>query len=199
MPFKKQCALSQNATMPALVMATPLARLSAPQFVNNRKDHHIRTTKSIYNLRLSKIPIPNPPAFKQPDMDPNFNFPGSPGTPLFQVSPERVNQQRASTIFDESPSGSPHRHSRESSVHEKVAVFNSLAFQGKQLERKANDAALKRAMLGREEAESEMRRYREETRALRRQVEEGKERERRVGERLENVMVSLPLLLAHLG
>ncbi|KAK0125513.1 hypothetical protein ONS95_000479 [Cadophora gregata] len=121
-------------------------------------------------------------------MDPNYKFPGSPGTPLFQVSPERVNQQRASTIFDESPAGSPHRHARESSVHEKVAAFNSLAFQGKQLERKANDAALKRAMLGREEAESEMRRYREETRALRRQVEEGKERERRVGERLENVM-----------
>jgi hypothetical protein len=118
-------------------------------------------------------------------MDPNYKFPTSPGTPLFQVSPERVNQQRSS-IFEESPSG---RHSRESSVHEKVAQFNSLAFQGKQLERKANDAALKRAMLGREEAESEMRRYREETKALRRQVEEGKERERRVGERLENVMV----------
>ncbi|KAL2075518.1 hypothetical protein VTL71DRAFT_461 [Oculimacula yallundae] len=121
-------------------------------------------------------------------MDPTFKFPGSPGTPLFQVSPDRVNQQRASAIFDDSPSGSPHRHSRESSVHEKVAAFNSLAFQGKTLERKANDAALKRAMLGREEAESEMRRYRDETRALRRQVDEGKERERRVGERLENVM-----------
>jgi hypothetical protein len=67
-----------------------------------------------------------------------------------------------------------------------------LAYQGKQLERKTNDAALKRAMLGREEAESEMRRYREETRSLRRQVEEGKERERRVGERLENVMVCRP-------
>jgi hypothetical protein len=122
-------------------------------------------------------------------MDPNYKFPASPGTPLFQVSPERVNQQRSS-IFEESPSG---RHSRESSVHEKVAQFNSLAFQGKQLERKANDAALKRAMLGREEAESEMRRYREETKALRRQVEEGKERERRVGERLENVMVCFSL------
>lgn len=80
-------------------------------------------------------------------------------------------------------------HSRDSSVHEKVAAFNSLAFQGKQLERKANDAALKRAMLGREEAESEMRRYRDETRSLRRHVEEGRERERKVGERLETVMV----------
>jgi len=81
------------------------------------------------------------------------------------------------------------RHSRESSVHDKVAAFNSLAFQGKQLERKTNDAALKRAMLGREEAESEMRRYREEVKVLRRQLDEGKERERRVGERLESVMV----------
>ena len=123
-------------------------------------------------------------------MDPNYKFPASPGTPLFQVSPERVNQQRP-VIFDDVAPASPsrHNHSRDSSVHEKVAVFNSLAFQGKQLERKANDAALKRAMLGREEAESEMRRYREETRSLRRQLEEGKERERRVGERLESVMV----------
>lgn len=128
-------------------------------------------------------------------MDPHFKFPNSPGTPLFQVSPERVNQQRPTSVYDEathSPSASISRHSRESSVHDKVAAFNNLAFQGKQLERKTNDAALKRAMLGREEAESEMRRYRDEVRALRRQVDEGKERERRVGERLESVMVCLP-------
>ncbi|KAI9052202.1 hypothetical protein LZ554_003561 [Drepanopeziza brunnea f. sp. 'monogermtubi'] len=120
-------------------------------------------------------------------MDSTFKFPGSPGTPLLQVSPERVNQKRNS-IFDESPAGTPTRHARESSVHEKVAAFNNLAFQGKQLERKANDAALKRAMLGREEAESEMRRYREDVRALRRQIEESRVREQRVGERLESVM-----------
>lgn len=73
-------------------------------------------------------------------------------------------------------------------MHEKVAAFNNLAFQGKQLERKANDAALKRAMLGREEAESEMRRYRDEARSLRRQVEEGGEKLRKVSERREEVM-----------
>ncbi|KAI6711477.1 hypothetical protein JHW43_005961 [Diplocarpon mali] len=117
-------------------------------------------------------PKSKPYMFMSPDMDPTFKFPGSPGTPLLQKSPERVNQQIASTIFDAAPASSLTRHSRDSSVHEKVAAFNSLAFQGKQLERKANDAALKRAMLGREEAESEMRRYREEARALRRQVEE---------------------------
>jgi hypothetical protein len=131
-------------------------------------------------------------------MDSSYKFPGSPGTPLYQVSPERVNQQRPQSMYEpESDSPSIHRlseskghsHSRDSSVHEKITQFNSLAFQGKQLERKATDAALKRAMLGREEAESEMRRYKEETRALRRQVEEGRERERKVGERLETVMV----------
>lgn len=83
------------------------------------------------------------------------------------------------------------RHSRESSVHDKVAVFNSLAYQGKALERKMNDAALKRAMLGREEAENEMRRYRETVSTLKKQLEEGKVREQRVGERLEGVMVSV--------
>ena len=111
--------------------------------------------------------------------------------PLYAVSPERVNQQRPQ--YDaESPIASlrgESRQSRDSSVHDKIAAINSLAYQSKQLERKTNDAALKRAMLGREEAESEMRRYKDDVRALRRQVEEGKDRERKVGERLEHVMV----------
>lgn len=114
-----------------------------------------------------------------------------PGTPLHQVSPERVNQQKQWDL-PTSPTGEngskASKHSRDSSVNDKIAQFNSLAYQGKQLERKTNDAALKRAMVGREEAETEMRRYRDEARILRRQVEEGKERERKVGERLENVM-----------
>lgn len=163
----------------------------------NTQDHRnalyfdFHSPKIIHNNTAVLLPSP----CKQ--MDSSYKFPGSPGTPLFQVSPERVNQQRPISMFDpDSDSASLHHlsesrggHSRESSVHDKVAQFNSLAFQGKQLERKANDAALKRAMLGREEAESEMRRYRDETRSLRRQVEEGKERERKVGERLETVMV----------
>lgn len=78
---------------------------------------------------------------------------------------------------------------RDSSVHDKISQFNNLAMQSKQLERKTADAALKRAMLGREEAETEMRRYRDEVRVLKKHLEEGKERERRVGERLEAVMV----------
>ena len=45
-------------------------------------------------------------------------------------------------------------------------------------------------MLGREEAESEVKRLREENRRLRKDVDEGRGRERRVGERVEGVMVS---------
>lgn len=124
-------------------------------------------------------------------MDEDSYFPTSPGGALGTASPERVNQQRSSLILD-SPTRlarQSHSHSRDSSVHEKISAFNSLAFQGKTLERKTNDAALKRAMLGREEAESEMRRYRDEKRLLQREVEEGRERERKVAERLEAYMV----------
>jgi len=92
-------------------------------------------------------------------MDSNYRFPASAGSPLIQATPERVNQQRKEQ-FNASPSNGGH--SRDSSVHDKVAKFDSLASQSKALERKAADAALKRAMLGREEAESEMRKYREE-------------------------------------
>ncbi|KAF3025572.1 hypothetical protein E8E14_011526 [Neopestalotiopsis sp. 37M] len=125
------------------------------------------------------------------------SLPGSPcaggsTTPLLPATPDRVNQQRDSNV---SPTRSGHH--RDSSIHDKIQQFNQMssrlgpqtaAAMTKQLERKTADAALKRAMLGREEAESEMRRFREEARLLRKQIEEGKERERRVGERLETVM-----------
>lgn len=114
--------------------------------------------------------------------------PAGGGQPLQPVS---HNAQRESALFasvqqqrmGESPSA------RDSSVHEKINQFNTLAMHSKTLERKTADAALKRAMLGREEAEAEARRYREEVIALRKEVEEGKKNERKVGERLEAVMV----------
>lgn len=77
--------------------------------------------------------------------------------------------------------------SRDSPVHDKISQFNTLA--AVQAPRKTDAAALKRAMLGREEAEADVRRHRDEVRLLKKQLEEGKERERRVGERLETVMV----------
>ncbi|KAG6294220.1 hypothetical protein E4U46_006633 [Claviceps purpurea] len=117
-------------------------------------------------------------------MDPGASPPGSPtGRPLQPATPERVNRQ--------DPFFSPIRsENRDNVVHDKISQFNnmSIAMQSKQLERKTADAALKRAMLGREEAEADAKRLREENRLLRKEVEGGKERERKVGERLEAVM-----------
>ncbi|GKU15800.1 unnamed protein product [Fusarium langsethiae] len=110
---------------------------------------------------------------------------GSPGGPLQAATADRVNQQRdRESVFTHLRSGS-----RES-VHDKISQFNNLSvtMQSKQLERKTADAALKRAMIGREEAESELRKIREETKALKKAIDEGKERERKVGERLEALM-----------
>lgn len=118
--------------------------------------------------------------------------PSANATPLLPISPDRVNHQNPTVASLRSSV------QRDSDVHDKIRQFNTLshlppgatsASMSKQLERMTADAALRRAMIGREEAESEMRRYREESRVLRRQVEEGRERERKVGERLETVMV----------
>lgn len=125
-------------------------------------------------------------------MDPNFKFPASPGTPLFPVSPERVNRQALqqspslpSSLSDPFLGG----HARApSDVQGKVAQFNNLSKENAQ-RRRDNEAALQRAILGREEAEGETRRLKEEHRLLRKEIEEGRGRERRVGERLEALMV----------
>ncbi|KAF9878898.1 hypothetical protein CkaCkLH20_03798 [Colletotrichum karsti] len=109
----------------------------------------------------------------------------SPSGPLNPITPDRANQKRDARNLFPSPRGSE---GRESSVHEKISQFNSMAMQSKTLERKTADAALKRAMLGREEAEGEARRYKDECKVLRVQLEKGKEREQRVSERLETVM-----------
>ena len=126
-------------------------------------------------------------------MDPPYRFPASPGTPLFPVSPERANQQRQPQYdFPNLPSLPDFNNLKaikaSSDVQGKVAQFNSLGKEAAE-RRKAHDAALKRAMLGREEAEGETRRIREDVKTLRKEIAEGQDRERRVGERLEAVMV----------
>ncbi|KAL6864177.1 hypothetical protein J3F83DRAFT_766731 [Trichoderma novae-zelandiae] len=118
--------------------------------------------------------------------------PAATGGPLQMASPDRVNQRR-DTLFAtlRAPGASEDGcTSRESPVHDKISQFNnlSMSMQSRQLERKTADAALKRAMLGREEAEAEIRRLKDDARDLRQEIDEGKERERRVGERLETVM-----------
>lgn len=107
-------------------------------------------------------------------MDPGPGPSGSPPAgPLQPASADRVNQ------------------CRESSVHEKISQFNSLStgMAGLQLGRGSFDAALSRAMVGREEAEAQVRRLHDETKQLQSALQDGRERERRVGERLEAVMV----------
>ena len=138
-------------------------------------------------------------------MDPVFSFPASPGTPLFPVSPERANRQQLLPQSPSLPSISSVQndhftvHTRgNSDVQGKVAQFNNLSKEAAQ-RRKDSEAALKRAVLGREEAESETRRLREENRLLRQDVEEGRARERRVGERVEGVMVGRSILTEESG
>ncbi|KAI9814182.1 MAG: hypothetical protein M1827_003348 [Pycnora praestabilis] len=129
-------------------------------------------------------------------MDSQYRFPASPGTPLFPVSPERANQQRYPTPNVPNSPSLPDidslRHVKQTSsdVQGKVAQFNSLSKEALE-RRRANEAALKRAVIGREEAESEARRIREDVRRLNKEVEEGKERERKVGERMEGIMEDL--------
>jgi seryl-tRNA synthetase len=112
------------------------------------------------------------------------------------ASPDRVNQRRETLFATIRTQGAAPpataEGGRDNTVHDKISQFNnlSMSMQSRQLERKTADAALKRAMLGREEAEAEMKRLKEEARVLRQEIEEGKERERRVGERLETIMVS---------
>ncbi|KAI8955989.1 hypothetical protein F4801DRAFT_184674 [Xylaria longipes] len=127
-------------------------------------------------------------------MDDVGSLPSSPGantTPLQPITPDRANHQNPMLASIRSSA------QRDSDVHDKIRQFNNLTHlpphatsMSKQLERMTADAALKRAMIGREEAETEMRRYREEARVLRKHVDEGRERERKVGERLETVMES---------
>ncbi|KAI4280234.1 MAG: hypothetical protein L6R38_004601 [Xanthoria sp. 2 TBL-2021] len=82
-------------------------------------------------------------------------------------------------------------HLKEASdVQNKVAQFNSLSKEAVQ-RRKDNEAAMRRAVLGREEAENETRRLKDENSRLRKELEEGKARERKVAERIESVMEEL--------
>jgi len=106
---------------------------------------------------------------------------------LYPVSPERTNQQRS-------------QHSRESSVSDQVNKFNSMATITRNAERGVNDAALKRAMMAREEAQSEARKYRNENESLRsfeadmrkykEEAGQYKKEVKIISERYENLVVS---------
>lgn len=128
-------------------------------------------------------------------MDPKFVCPQPPGKPLLAVSPERANRQHlppSPSLPSElarlrDPFASSHTRT-SSEVQVKVAQFNSLSKEAIQ-RRRDNEAALKRAIVGREEAETETSRLKEESRLLKKELDEGRCKERRVCERLEELRV----------
>ncbi|KAI9668640.1 MAG: hypothetical protein M1831_001079 [Alyxoria varia] len=81
-----------------------------------------------------------------------------------------------------------HHYRTNSDVQCLVAQFNSLDIKDHERELKKAEEALKRAQMGREEAEEQLKRYREETRRLKRDNDEGAERERKMMKRLDAVM-----------
>lgn len=114
----------------------------------------------------------------------------SPSKVLHPVSPERMNQQSISA----SPSlpadllSLHHKNTKGvSEVQAKVAFLNSLSRQGSPVnpaQQQSNNAALQRAILGREEAESALASVQEE-------LAEAQSRERRISERLESLLEEL--------
>lgn len=128
-------------------------------------------------------------------MDSKFAFTQPPGKPLLAVSPERANRQNlppSPSVPSElarlrDPFASSHTRT-SSDVQIKVAQFNNLSKEAIQ-RRRDNEAALKRAIMGREEAESETNRLKEESRLLKMELEEGRVKERKVCERLEELRV----------
>ncbi|KAL9089780.1 MAG: hypothetical protein Q9165_005574 [Trypethelium subeluteriae] len=140
------------------------------------------------------------------NMDPPTFFPPSPGTPLFPLSPERVNGTRPpygqdskpslvmdprmppSPLLPSLPSWSPQRpsHSRTNSdVQGMVARFNNLEINDHAEMRRRDELALRKAEVGREQAEMRMEKLREELRKLQKEGSEGRDRERRMAKRIE--------------
>lgn len=86
---------------------------------------------------------------------------------------------------------SPPKHWRTNSdVQGIVARFNGLEIKDRLDEKlKKSEASLRRAQMGREEAEAQVKEVREEARGLKKELDESKDRERRVAKRLDVVMV----------
>ncbi|KOS40922.1 hypothetical protein ACN38_g8211 [Penicillium nordicum] len=111
----------------------------------------------------------------------------SPSKALNPVSPERMNQQNipASPSLPSDLLTLHHKSTRGvSEVQAKVAFLNGLSQGGSPANSAANNAALQRAILGREEAESALATAQED-------LSEAQTRERRISERLESLLEEL--------
>ncbi|ERF70816.1 hypothetical protein EPUS_02338 [Endocarpon pusillum Z07020] len=118
-----------------------------------------------------------------------FKIPASPITPLQQVSPDRINQQRipASPSLPNQLSNVEAKAPGQSiDVQSKVAFLNSLNQNTSPSRQQGNSthAALQRALLGREEAENALR-------SSNTQLAEAEARQRKISERLESLMEEL--------
>ncbi|CAK4031170.1 Hypothetical predicted protein [Lecanosticta acicola] len=120
----------------------------------------------------------------------SFKFPSKPLQPL---SPERVsNMLPASPSLPEMHAFGRTHGRTNSDVQGLVKRFEHLDVRDRDAEnserRKRHELELRRAQIAREEAESDVKRLREEVRRLKKEGDEGRERERKVGKRLEVVM-----------
>ncbi len=74
-------------------------------------------------------------------------------------------------------------------IQDKAVQFNKIGKEVVQ-KRKDHEAALKRAVMGREEAELELQKFRDEGEKLKKEIDEGKKRETDLGTKLEDVKVT---------
>lgn len=146
---------------------------------NTYENQRIAHKTPIHNLRMSQANTPT----RRVAMDPPFKFPHSPATPLFPLSPERLNGSRPpyGSAMAQSPSlpdfvkpsdfelnpTSPKKtvHSRNNSeamVQGMVARFDSLSLKDHQQLHRRDEVAIKRAEMAREMAELELKKAKEE-------------------------------------
>ena len=118
-----------------------------------------------------------------------FKIPASPITPLQQLSPDRINQQRipaSPSLPNQLSSVDPKVPGQSIDVQSKVAFLNSLNQNTSPSRQQgvSTHAALQRALLGREEAENALR-------SSNTQLAEAEVRQRKISERLESLMEEL--------
>ncbi|KAF2104460.1 hypothetical protein NA57DRAFT_70664 [Rhizodiscina lignyota] len=140
------------------------------------------------------------------DPPPPFKFPSSPGTPLFPLSPERVNGTRPPyganppqspsmpefvkpsefTLNPSSPTRLSHsRNNSEALVHGMVARFDSLSLKDHQQIHRRDEVAIKRAEMAREMAELELAKVKTEREERESDVRKLREEARRLKREVE--------------
>lgn len=125
------------------------------------------------------------------ESSPSFQSPQPQGTPLIPISPERINQQRSTPSPSKSTEQSHHQSPSKgpAGVQSKVAFLNGLAHNnspspGPVFQSSTTSAALQRAILGREEAETALE-------GAASQLSEARARERKISERVESLLEEL--------